>query len=203
MTTASDRVADNLKRFRKDRGWTATRLAAECTKLGAPELSSAVIANIETGRRDTDGIRRREVTVDEMLVLAAALNVSPALFLTHLADDERPVPTVEVTPTVSAQPAALRSWMSGSGPLPHDRDDDDFLRYSAYERRDRRAAQHPAYDAVTSLLTFIRAGVVPGPEGVAPGDMPEALRQHLDRVRRYVELLVEDLEEQLEEANRG
>lgn len=43
-----------------------------------PHLSAATISNLETGRRDEEGRRRRNITVDELLTLAVALNVAPA-----------------------------------------------------------------------------------------------------------------------------
>jgi transcriptional regulator with XRE-family HTH domain len=71
----SDVVARRVREIRKQRGWTAERLAAECARVGASQLTASVIANIESGRRDQQGRRRRDVTVDELLHLAAALDV--------------------------------------------------------------------------------------------------------------------------------
>lgn len=60
---------------------TRDDLAAACAKRGYP-LTSATIANIETGRRDpADRRRRREVSVDELVMLADVLNVAPVLLV--------------------------------------------------------------------------------------------------------------------------
>jgi transcriptional regulator with XRE-family HTH domain len=73
--TPSDVVARRVREVRKRLGWSAERLAAECVQVGAPHLTASVLANIESGRRDQQGRRRRDVTVDELLQLAAALRV--------------------------------------------------------------------------------------------------------------------------------
>jgi hypothetical protein len=49
-------------------------LAEECAATGSPQLSESVIANIESGRRDKSDRRRRDVTVDEAVGLARALD---------------------------------------------------------------------------------------------------------------------------------
>ena len=74
---ASDLVAQRITELRRLRRWSAKALAGQCAEAGAPEITAAVIANIETGRRGPDGIRRRDVTVDELLAFAAALGVKP------------------------------------------------------------------------------------------------------------------------------
>lgn len=76
--TVSDIVASRVREARRGRRWQVADLAARCAELGHPELSTAVIQNIEGGRRDKDGNRRRAVTVDELRVLADALGFSPA-----------------------------------------------------------------------------------------------------------------------------
>lgn len=76
--TVSDVVAGRVREARKARGWLTGDLAARCAELGRAELTGNVIENIESGRRDKDGRRRRDVTVDELRVLADALDFSPA-----------------------------------------------------------------------------------------------------------------------------
>ncbi|MEV0988037.1 hypothetical protein [Streptomyces sp. NPDC049949] len=69
------------------------QLAAECERLGATGLTYAALVSIESGRRKPDGSRRREVTVDELLVLGLALAVPPLLLMLPLGS-EQAVPTV-------------------------------------------------------------------------------------------------------------
>ena len=74
----SDIVADQVVRLRRINGWSYHALSEQCRERGAAYLTANVITNIETGRRDVDGRRRRQVTVDELVDLAAALGVDPA-----------------------------------------------------------------------------------------------------------------------------
>lgn len=82
----SDVVARQIVLFRKRQDMTRDALAAACAKLGCPELTGPALANIETGRRGPEGQRRRDVTVDELVVLAAALGVPPLMLLFPVGD---------------------------------------------------------------------------------------------------------------------
>lgn len=83
----SDTIGEQIKVWRKRRGWTREELAAECAKVGMSHLSEAVITNIESGRR-TSASRRRLVTVDELVVFAFVLNVPPPALLSPYPDGE-------------------------------------------------------------------------------------------------------------------
>jgi transcriptional regulator with XRE-family HTH domain len=82
--TPSNVVAARIQEFRKRRGLSAAALAAACAKTGHPQLTEAVIANIETGRRRPDGTRTRDVTVDELLAFAEALGIPAGALLPPL-----------------------------------------------------------------------------------------------------------------------
>lgn len=71
----STRVAEAVVVYRKILGITREQLAERC------ELTSATLANIETGRKNKQGQRRRHVTVDELVVLAKALDILPMQLL--------------------------------------------------------------------------------------------------------------------------
>jgi transcriptional regulator with XRE-family HTH domain len=73
--TLSDVVARRIQEIRKRRDMSAAELAEACAKVGFPQLTASVIANIESGRRGPDGRRRRDVTVDEVYAFAQALRV--------------------------------------------------------------------------------------------------------------------------------
>lgn len=90
--TASDVIAAQVRRHRNRLGLNREQLAEECARLGADDLTYAALTNIETGRKGRDGKRRREVTVDELLVLGLALAVPP-LLLTLPLGSEQAVPT--------------------------------------------------------------------------------------------------------------
>lgn len=91
------------------RGWTAKDLAARCAAIGVPEITTAVIANIETGRRDKDGARRRDVTVDELLTLAYALEMPPVLLFLPVSGDE----ALQVTPELDMDAMTAVAWVTG------------------------------------------------------------------------------------------
>lgn len=93
---ASDTVGENIRAIRKRHGWSVAELAERCEQAGA-HISASVIENIEHGRR-RNGERTRDITVDELVVLAAALRVTPGVILPALAlryemvdDDDRDV----------------------------------------------------------------------------------------------------------------
>jgi transcriptional regulator with XRE-family HTH domain len=113
---ASDFVGLRIKEIRQSHGWTAKDLADRCAEVGAPEITAAVIANIETGRRDADGRRRREVTIDETLALAYALEVPPVFLFVPLNGDER----LHVTAKIEMDAPSAAAWVNG---------DDTALRY--------------------------------------------------------------------------
>ena len=99
-------AAQRIKRERQRQGITAARLAERCDELGMPSLNRDVIANIETARRGA-------ITVDELLVLGAALNTSPLLLMLPLGTDQR----LAVTPTTKIHPHLALEWLVGEGPL--------------------------------------------------------------------------------------
>lgn len=74
-------VARQVRKYRLRRGLSVRQLAEECAKLGAPQLTSASLGNIERGQDPEARRKRRDVTVDELLVLGKALKVAPSLLM--------------------------------------------------------------------------------------------------------------------------
>ncbi|MFJ8269467.1 hypothetical protein ACIQ8G_03695 [Streptomyces sp. NPDC094154] len=109
----SDVVAARVQEVRKMRVWTIKQLAERCAELGFPELTPNALYNLEGGRRDEEGRRRRNVTVDELLCLADALDVAAVNLL---------VPLEEVpywyTPERQESSGRVREWIRGTRPLP-------------------------------------------------------------------------------------
>lgn len=85
--SVSDDVADQVRALRRQAGMSREDLAAACRSCGLAGMTDHAITNIESGRR-IDGRRRREVTVDELVGLAAALGVHPAELLPQLAREQ-------------------------------------------------------------------------------------------------------------------
>lgn len=99
-------VADEVRRYRKARGMSVQQLSDAVSALGVP-LQRPVLSNLENGRRHT-------VSVDEVLALAAALNVPPVLLVAPLGRTER----TEVLPGVVTSPWDAARWIMGAAELP-------------------------------------------------------------------------------------
>lgn len=80
---------------------SAQQLADRTAELGMP-IARSVLANLESGRRDT-------VSVAEVLVLAAALNVSPIELMCPVGYDKR----TEILPGRTADPLEAMHWFTG------------------------------------------------------------------------------------------
>jgi transcriptional regulator with XRE-family HTH domain len=76
----SDDVAREVRAARQRRGLTVAQLAARCAYLGAPKLTTQALYKLE-GQRDNPGRRPRSVTVDELFILADALQVQVGALL--------------------------------------------------------------------------------------------------------------------------
>lgn len=114
VTTISDRIGQAVRHARLMHGWSQAQLAARCAELGAPQLTRIVITDIETGRRDADGKRRRAVDADEWVILALALDVALIHLAVPLTEDE----DTQLAPAVSAPSGEVRLWARGQRPLP-------------------------------------------------------------------------------------
>lgn len=79
----SDRVAESIRESRKRRGWSMAELASRSG------LSENVIENIESGRRDAQGRRRRAITVDELAALTDVLGGFYSFHQRDLSREER------------------------------------------------------------------------------------------------------------------
>jgi hypothetical protein len=86
------------------RRWAAADLAERCADLGMPELNRSVIANIESGRR-------RDVSVDELLVFARALDVAPVHLLVPI--DAEAKDRYAITPSTPHPIGPAREWIRG------------------------------------------------------------------------------------------
>lgn len=100
---ASSVLARRVKevRGRRSQEW----LAQTVTALGHP-MHQTAIAKIEAGDR--------KVTVDEMLLLAVALEIPPSLLLVPVESDD----DMAVTPTMNVYPWRVWEWLRGEEPLP-------------------------------------------------------------------------------------
>lgn len=98
-------IADQVQRLRGERKMSAQQLADATAALGLP-IARSVIANLESGRRDT-------VSVAELLVLARALRVPPLLLIFPVGQLE----TVELLPGEFAKTWDGARWLTGEMPM--------------------------------------------------------------------------------------
>lgn len=176
----SDTVAGQVRAYRQARQWTIRRLADECAHLGAPHITAWSLGNLERGYQ---GARRR-VLLDEVCVLAAALDVPPIMLLFPVGARE----TVEILPGVTVpvweavrwwigerpvrgdQPT-VDGWLAASAPLVYHRDLEQLVDRWAnvVDAGQRQAVEQRIRQA---RVTMRRAGINPPrlPEGLAQLD---------------------------------
>ncbi|MEY9942152.1 helix-turn-helix domain-containing protein [Streptacidiphilus sp. MAP5-3] len=148
--SVSDAVALRIKESRARRGWSAKQLAERCAERGLVRLTHSVLNNIESGRHNENGQRKRDVTVDELLGLALVLDVAPIHLLALPENGETEV-AVRVAPDVVLKDnAGLLQWVRGDAPLP---ESDARLYYaSAIERLPSPDVQRTSAEFARSVL---------------------------------------------------
>jgi transcriptional regulator with XRE-family HTH domain len=98
-------IAKNMRRCRKAKRWSARELSETCDILGFP-VPRTTISDLENGRR-------LFLSVAELLILARALEVSPAELVFPQDQDEY----VWVSPEEPALSVKAAKWWGGSGKL--------------------------------------------------------------------------------------
>ncbi|WP_432001794.1 helix-turn-helix domain-containing protein [Streptomyces sioyaensis] len=94
-------IATEILRYRRNQKMSAQRLSDRCAELGM-DVPRAVISNLENGRRTS-------VSVAELLVLAAALEVPPAALVFPVGYTE----TTEALPGAHTSPYEAVRWFGG------------------------------------------------------------------------------------------
>ena len=158
--SVSDAVARRIKEARARRGWTAKQLAEQCAARGLTRLTHSVLNNIESGRHNNAGERKRDVSVDELLGLALVLDVAP-LHLLALPESAGGEIAVRLLPgvAVSDNPDLLL-WMRGEKALP---ENDARLYYaSAMERLPATDSQRTTAEFARSVLQDRAKEIVQG-----------------------------------------
>ncbi|MBA2641802.1 MAG: helix-turn-helix transcriptional regulator [Actinobacteria bacterium] len=100
----SEVMADQISVWREKRRLTVEQLSKRITALGG-HLGRVAITKIENGKRG--------ISLDEALLLAAALNVPPPLLVFPLKRGEH----VAVTPKSTIHADLATQWLAGVGPL--------------------------------------------------------------------------------------
>ncbi|MFK4595722.1 helix-turn-helix domain-containing protein [Streptomyces pristinaespiralis] len=135
-------VGENLARLRKVRGLTTRQLSGLLEKNGRP-IPASGITRMEKAER--------QVVVDELVALAAALRVSPSALLLPLTDD--PSVSVDLTGAGTVDAATAWDWLDGVAPLKATAGDDttDALDHALYSRPPGRRDQSVASGALRNL----------------------------------------------------
>jgi transcriptional regulator with XRE-family HTH domain len=131
MTQASvnpqELIAERMAAIRRYKGMTQSQLAEAMQELGVP-WQRIIVAKIEGGRRDF-------LTVEELLALCIALEISPVDLLVprELKDDD----PYHVTPQATARATDVREWVRGEGTLFYRLDRDEEEQREKRENRQR------------------------------------------------------------------
>jgi transcriptional regulator with XRE-family HTH domain len=150
-------VGERVKHYRQERKLSA-RALSDATESVGMRVEYNVIANMESGRRT-------HVSVAEVLVLAEALGVKPALLVIPLgsSEDVPVLPDVEVD-AWTAYKSFTGAGMTTVGEIGGDRDNAELV--NAYRRHDdallkywvRRDAGSDAEDVLDALIN-VRAEI--------------------------------------------
>lgn len=125
-------VAREIRRHRDRRKLSAQQLADRTSELGMP-IPRNVLANLESGRRDT-------ITVAEVLVLAAALDVAPMELICPVGFDDQ----VELLPGQMMDPLQASRWIDGELALDMTGPEPVFRAPSAGDQSGTRLAEEHA-----------------------------------------------------------
>ncbi|MEV7032731.1 helix-turn-helix transcriptional regulator [Streptomyces sp. NPDC093272] len=101
-------VAYNVKRLRERRGLSIYELSALLREAGRP-ITPAAVGKIER--------QQRQVTVDDLVVLAAVLRSTPSALLLPLTDETSK--TVEITGVGDVPADKAWDWLDGEMPIEH------------------------------------------------------------------------------------
>ena len=99
-------IAQRVREVRSARGLTAAQLGEKMTEAGL-RWDRNVVASFENGRRAA-------VSVEELLALAAVLEVAPVHLIVPLDDDG----WIYLTPEAAARNGYARAWIRGNRALP-------------------------------------------------------------------------------------
>lgn len=137
-------LAERVKTYRTEQKLRQEDLAGRTRALGHP-VSRLAIVKIESG-----GTRASNVSLQDWLALAAALDVPPPLLFLPLGDDD----TVEVLPGLEEHPQLVLDWFTGDY-APRKFDEDRWFRNTQPLRlfeglRERQDAVHNAQAALSA-----------------------------------------------------
>jgi transcriptional regulator with XRE-family HTH domain len=188
-------VATNLAALRRRRDVTVRGLSERLARLGV-SLQPSGITKIEQGQRS--------VSVDDLVALAVALNVSPARLLLPDAYDDSPA---QLTPEVAVPSARSWRWAEGRAALSYclrEQTPDELMAdvlafFDERPVRLRAVEQHRAHKAAAGLALSIERAL----QRVTDGKGQQAVAEALAIVRRDLERVTVEVEALLDQATAG
>jgi transcriptional regulator with XRE-family HTH domain len=140
-------IATQVQNARSQRKMSAQQLADATAALGY-EIPRSVIANLESGRRDT-------VSIAELLVLAKALRVPPLLLVFPLGQEQ----LTEVLPGTTMGTWAAARWFTGEGSFLVQMPDGEWAAADFDEWRDAATSYFREQDAMFAEWNRTRSRV--------------------------------------------
>lgn len=173
-----DALSSQIRRYRLAKNWSVKRLALECERLGMPGLTESSLGNIERGQKENAKRGTRRVLVEELIVLAKALEVPPILLIFPVDK----APTIEVTPGRTMSTWDALRWFTAEGPIAPD----DIDRTYGAGQYDPRAEKYGygERDPITGLFEWYESPDATWEQGAAPVVL---LRQLFDQVREWLD----------------
>lgn len=174
-------IAAQIRKHRLRKGWSVRRLAEECERLGMPTLTEASLGNIERGQREDAKRTQRRVLVEELAVLAAALDVPPILLTVPLGGE----PAVQVLPDRTMSTWEAMKWWTGEAPtgparpgeggFPHVRSVDSTIEF--YREHDQciHSVQSWPVRSETSVKRLLDLRTHMRRAGILPPELPSDL----------------------------
>ncbi|MFJ3100409.1 helix-turn-helix domain-containing protein [Streptomyces sp. NPDC086835] len=166
-TRFSKTIAQELRRHRTARGMSAQQVSDACEGLGA-DMPRTVISNIENGRRGN-------VSMAEVVILAAALGVPPTVLAFPVGYEAE----VEYLPGKTATPLEAADWWNG------EKADEEWAltllrRHRRLESQIRRLYKQIWEQAIADYRWHGEPG---GPEAGAAREVAEELTRELHELR--------------------
>lgn len=152
-------VATQIRRWRLQRGLSAQQLSDRCGELGHA-IPRPVLSNIETGRRES-------ITLAELLIIAAALDVPPLVLISPPIDEE----AIEILPDQRVVLWQVVGWFMGVGP----------------PTAESTTGRNPIVQMVLSQLSRTAIGVTPD------GTAVEGLGESIAKVQALLVYIRSDL----------
>jgi transcriptional regulator with XRE-family HTH domain len=146
-------IASEVRRVRLARKLSAQKLADRCGQLGFP-VPRSVIANLENGYRES-------VSVAELLILAAALDIAPVLLTAPLGHQ----PQTEILPGRELLTWDAVLWQSGETRLPAYPDDQESDWLDLGDAQAAVPLHHRHGQLVEDLANGHEQLIVPSPDG--------------------------------------